>query len=346
VNDAPALSAAQVGIAVEGATDAAKNAADLILTEPGLSPIYGAVLESRRIFARIKAYVVYRVAASMIMALVLSIIIYVTGCAVDSLLVIILALLNDISMIPVAYDRAKATTKPQLPNATKLVMQSLFYGACLTALSLIFIFTINRSKIEEHPIDLDKCDAETRGFIWFHLVLVTEFAIFSVRSPSFFFLNAPAFALAFSVFITCVISAIIAIYGSSLSPVNMGIIVGVNFAMLFFVDALKMWFRQLIDDVPGDVIETDELIPVDVKKSETEKVLEKKQRYQVHRASVMSKEDMEHKVEIVETKGWKRWFTLMHPSNLPMYSGFIDKRKPFSTAASGSMSFDASTLNL
>lgn len=47
VNDAPALSAAQVGIAVEGATDAAKNAADLILTEPGLSPIYGAVLESR-----------------------------------------------------------------------------------------------------------------------------------------------------------------------------------------------------------------------------------------------------------------------------------------------------------
>lgn len=54
MNDAPALSAAQVGIAVDGATDAAKNAADLILTEPGLSPIYGAVLESRRIFARIK----------------------------------------------------------------------------------------------------------------------------------------------------------------------------------------------------------------------------------------------------------------------------------------------------
>ena len=54
VNDAPALSVAQVGIAVEGATDAAKNAADLILTLPGLSPIYGAILESRRIFARIK----------------------------------------------------------------------------------------------------------------------------------------------------------------------------------------------------------------------------------------------------------------------------------------------------
>lgn len=131
MNDAPALSAAQVGIAVDGATDAAKNAADLILTEPGLSPIYGAVLESRRIFARIKgelsnvglifargikiltinisflAYVIYRVAASMVLVLSLSIVIFVTGCSVDSLYIIILALLNDVSMIPVAYDNGK-----------------------------------------------------------------------------------------------------------------------------------------------------------------------------------------------------------------------------------------------
>jgi P-type E1-E2 ATPase len=71
-DDAPALSAAQLGIAVDGATDAAKNAVDLILTEPGLSPLYGAVLESRGIFTRIKAYVIYRVAASLILALTLS----------------------------------------------------------------------------------------------------------------------------------------------------------------------------------------------------------------------------------------------------------------------------------
>ena len=105
-DDTPAFSAAQVGITVHGATDAAKNAADLILTEPGLSPIYGAVLESRRIFARIKVYVIYRVAATLILVLTLSTTIFATGCAVDSLLVIILALLNDVSMIPVAYDRA------------------------------------------------------------------------------------------------------------------------------------------------------------------------------------------------------------------------------------------------
>ena len=137
VNDAPALSAAQVGIAVDGATDAAKNAADLILTQAGLSPIYGAVLESRRIFARIKSYVIYRVAASVVLVLTLSIVIFIKGCAIDPLYVIILALLNDLSMIPVAYDNAAATTKPQLPSARALVYQSLFYGLVNSFLSLM-----------------------------------------------------------------------------------------------------------------------------------------------------------------------------------------------------------------
>ena len=84
-----------MGIAVEGATDAAKNAADLILTETGLCPTYCSVLESRRIFARLKAYyVVYRIAESLVLVLALSTIIFASGCSVDSLLVIILALLN------------------------------------------------------------------------------------------------------------------------------------------------------------------------------------------------------------------------------------------------------------
>ena len=65
VNDAAALAQAQVGIAVEGATDAAKNAADIVLTAPGLSAIYAAVYESRLIFRRVRSYVLYRVAATV-----------------------------------------------------------------------------------------------------------------------------------------------------------------------------------------------------------------------------------------------------------------------------------------
>merc|ERR1712048_1142584 len=144
-----------------GATDAAQNAADLILTEAGLRPIYGAVLESRRIFARIKAYVVYRMAASAILVLVLSIIAFAGyGCTVPSILIIILALLNDISMLPVAYDHADATAKPQLPNTTKLILLSLYYGLVHSALTLAFLFGIGETSGANpvsNAIDFKKC---------------------------------------------------------------------------------------------------------------------------------------------------------------------------------------------
>ena len=58
VNDAPALKKADIGIAVADATDAARDASDIVLTEPGLSVIISAVLTSRAIFQRMKNYTV------------------------------------------------------------------------------------------------------------------------------------------------------------------------------------------------------------------------------------------------------------------------------------------------
>lgn len=62
VNDAPALKKADVGIAVHGATDAARGAADIVLTEPGLSVIVSAVIGARKIFQRMTTYAKYTVA--------------------------------------------------------------------------------------------------------------------------------------------------------------------------------------------------------------------------------------------------------------------------------------------
>ena len=62
VNDAPALKKADAGVAVDGATDAAKSAADVVLTKPGLSVIIDAIKESRKIFERMTNYAVYRIA--------------------------------------------------------------------------------------------------------------------------------------------------------------------------------------------------------------------------------------------------------------------------------------------
>lgn len=300
LDDAPALSAAQVGIAVHGATDAAKNAADLILTEPGLSPIYGAVLESRRIFARIKAYVIYRIAASLILALTLSTVVFTSGCAVDSLLVIILALLNDVSMIPVAYDRAQATTKPQIPKAQKLVLQSLFYGVGHTGLALMYIFTLNHAG-DRHVELTQECSSETRGFIWFYLVLVTELAILSVRAPSFFWKSMPSPVLLLSVLGTCVGGGFIAVHFSGLSVEALLYVVLYNIVAFIVVDLLKVPFRILIHEDPGEPIDSDDLLEAPEppsKQTETSKFLQKQLRYNVHRESRLAPEDLEHIVEL------------------------------------------------
>mmetsp|Transcript_67513 Transcript_67513/g.75633 ORF Transcript_67513/g.75633 Transcript_67513/m.75633 type:complete len:970 (+) Transcript_67513:119-3028(+) len=313
VNDAAALSAAQVGIAVEGATDAARNAADLILTDPGLRPIYGAVLESRRIFARIKSYVVYRMAASSILVLVLSIICFAgQGCSVPSILIIILALLNDISMLPVAYDNADATAKPQLPNTTKLILVSLYYGIVQTIFALIFLLSIG--EIANNPdepitgaIDFERCavgtpeggdDFLTGGFIWLYLVLATEFAIFSVRAPSFFFLSMPNIWLFLAVLLTCIGCSLYAYYGAKVTGWSILWIWLYNVAVFIIVDVGKIFFRRMIGDAPGEIIVNDDLIEVKPK-NEVEQHEEKKKRYRVHNESVLDAQDLErHQVAV------------------------------------------------
>jgi len=335
VNDAAALSAAQVGIAVAGATDAAKNAADLILTEPGLSPIYGAVLESRRIFARIKSYVIYRVAASIILVLTLSIVIFVTSCAVDSLMIIILALLNDVSMIPVAYDNAKATTKPQLPVAKTLVLQSLFYGLVQAGLSLLFVFTMNYDQHLDRPIDLNSCSGEAKGFIWFHLVMVTELMIFSVRAPGFVLVSPPpSIYLLVSVFLTIILGGLLA----GLLPMwtvagsNIGWIILFNVSSFLVVDVMKLQFRKMIGEEPGDVIASDELIQPK-KRTDAQKTVAKGERYRTHRASVVSLEDREHVVLIKSKSVLPSFFSL--GGETLMDNGITDLRRISLAAPSG-----------
>ncbi len=106
VNDAPALKKADAGIAVEGATDAAKSAADIVLTRPGLSVIIDAIIESRKIFQRMINYSIYRICETirLLFFVTLSIIVF-QFYPITALMIVLLALLNDLPILTIAYDK-------------------------------------------------------------------------------------------------------------------------------------------------------------------------------------------------------------------------------------------------
>jgi H+-transporting ATPase len=113
VNDAPALKQADVGIAVSGATDAARAAAALVLTAPGLSVITTAIQEARRIFERMTAYAIYRIAETMRLLLFMTAAILIFNFyPVTAIMVVLLALLNDIPIMMIAYDNALVAPRP------------------------------------------------------------------------------------------------------------------------------------------------------------------------------------------------------------------------------------------
>ncbi|GAB2766969.1 plasma-membrane proton-efflux P-type ATPase [Sinomonas soli] len=113
VNDAAALKQADAGIAVSGATDAARAAADVVLLAPGLSVIVGAIRLAREMFARMTSYTVYRIAETIrVLLLVTVTVVAFNFRPVTAAMIVILALLNDGALLAIAYDRAHGSARP------------------------------------------------------------------------------------------------------------------------------------------------------------------------------------------------------------------------------------------
>ena len=129
VNDAPALKQADCGIAVSGATDAARGAADLILTAPGLTVIENAIDEARRIFGRITSYTVYRVALTMdIMFLVVLSTIFIGFQPLTAIMIVVMSLLDDVPIMTIAYDRTAVSATPIRWRMPRLLFVSAVLG--------------------------------------------------------------------------------------------------------------------------------------------------------------------------------------------------------------------------
>lgn len=228
VNDAPALKKADAGIAVSGATDAARAAADIVLLTPGLSVIIDAVKESRKIFQRMTSYAIYRISETVRVLLFMTLAILVFNFyPVTAVMIVLLALLNDGAILSIAYDRVHYSEQPEGWNMRRVLGVS-------TVLGLIgVVSTFGLFYLAEKTYGLDRDVIQT--LIYLKLSVAGHLTVFVTRTRGPFWSIRPAPVLLGAVLATQIVATLIAVYGLFMTPIGWG------YAALVWVYALG-WF--------------------------------------------------------------------------------------------------------
>ncbi|MEM9635563.1 MAG: plasma-membrane proton-efflux P-type ATPase [Pseudomonadota bacterium] len=190
VNDAPALKQADCGTAVSGATDAARGAAALILTAPGLSVIDNAIDEARRIFGRITSYTIYRVALTMdIMFLVVLSTIFLGFQPLTAVMIVIMSLLDDVPIMTIAYDNTAVAKDPIRWRMPRLLSVSAVLGTASIVQSfglLLIGFTVMQNAGAKDYFGLhDQAQLQTVMFL--QLVAGGHLLLLVTRTYKWFF---------------------------------------------------------------------------------------------------------------------------------------------------------------
>lgn len=131
VNDAPSLKKADCGIAVEGSTEAAQAAADIVFLAPGLSTIVDAIKLARQIFQRMKAYIQYRIALCLHLEVYLVTAMIIINETIRADLIVFIALFADLATIAIAYDNAHFEARPVEWQLPKIWLISVILGLLL-----------------------------------------------------------------------------------------------------------------------------------------------------------------------------------------------------------------------
>ncbi len=216
VNDAPALKRADVGIAVAGATDAAKSAADIVLTKAGLSVIIDAIKESRKIFQRMNNYSIYRITETIrvLLFITLSILVF-RFYPITALMVVLLALLNDAPIMSIAYDNVKYSDTPEKWNLKVVLAIATFMGL----VGVMFSFGI--LYIGEHVLRLDR--GVLQSFIYLKLSVAGQMTVFTARLRGRFWTLRPSPLLAGATLAAQSVATLIVVYGIFVPPLGWGL---------------------------------------------------------------------------------------------------------------------------
>lgn len=240
VNDAPALKKADVGIAVEGATDVAKSAADIVLTGAGISVIVDAIKNSRNIFQRMSNYSIYRIAESIrvILFITASILVF-QFYPVTAVMIVLLALLNDLPIMTIAYDNVKVSKSPERWNSKMLFGMATFLGIIGVTASF-GIFVIGNVIFQLSPEVL-------QSFIYLKLSVAGHLTLLVARTRGPFWSVKPALPLIAAIIGTQLVATLITVYGFLLPAMGWGLALFVwGYALVWFLitDVLKILFYK------------------------------------------------------------------------------------------------------
>jgi H+-transporting ATPase len=235
VNDAPALKRADCGIAVSNATDAARAAADIILTAPGLRVINDAVKEARITFERMRSYSVYRIAETIrvILFMTLSIVLF-NFYPVTALMIILLALLNDLPILAIAYDNTKVQKEPVRWSMRELLGVSTMLGLIGVVASFGLFYILREMGFPKEMI---------QSMIFLKLLVAGHATIFLTRTEDWFWKRPfPAPLLMHASFWSAVAGTLVVVYGFMVTPIGWERalwIWGYAFAWLLLNDMIK-----------------------------------------------------------------------------------------------------------
>eukprot|EP00253_Pinus_taeda_P019349 PITA_19349 len=216
VNDAPALKKADIGIAVADATDAARSASDIVLTEPGLSVIIHAVITSRCIFQRMKNYTIYAVSITIRIVLGFLLITLIWKFDCSAFMVLIIAILNDGTIMTISKDRVKPSPLPDSWKLKEIFATGVVLGTYLATMTVIFFWAMYDHQFfsETFGVRPLRTNNEYMAALYLQVSIVSQALIFVTRSRSWSFLERPGLLLVIAFIIAQLIATFIAVYAN------------------------------------------------------------------------------------------------------------------------------------